>query len=305
MDRVGIKPFLKLGLLELVSIANKVRKDSVGSNIHLCSIMNAKSGLCSQDCKFCAQSSRYQTNIPVYRLAGKRQIFRAAQEAQVLGAERFGIVASGDSLKARELNIIADTIAEIIQRLGLKVCASLGRMNKDGFLLLKKAGLSRYHHNIESSPAYFPKIVHAHTFESKIETIKTAKGAGLEVCSGGIIGMGEALNDRIEMAFILRELDVDSVPINILVPIKGTPLEDKKIISCKEIIRTIALFRIILKDKTIKIAAGRESALRDFSSLAFLAGANGMLIGGYLTVKGRSIGEDRQLVDEVKKLWQE
>ncbi len=305
MNRAGIKPFLKLSLLELISIANKVRKDSVGANIHLCSIMNAKSGLCAQDCKFCAQSSRYQTGIPVYRLAGKRQIFKAAVRAQALGAERFGIVTSGDSLKAKELNIIADAITEITQKLGLKVCASLGKMNKDGFLLLKKAGLRRYHHNIEASPAYFSKIVHTHTFESRIETIKAAKGAGLEVCSGGIIGMGETLNDRIEMAFILKELDVNSVPINILVAIKGTPLEKQRGISCKEIIRTIALFRIILKDKTIKIAAGRESALKDFSSLAFLSGANGMLIGGYLTVKGRSIEEDERLVNEVKRLWKE
>ncbi len=181
----------------------------------------------------------------------------------------------------------------------------MGKINHNGFLLLKKAGLSRYHHNIETSPGYFPNIASTHTFQDRVNTIKAAKGAGLEVCSGGIIGMGETLDDRIEMALILKELDVDSVPINILVAIKGTPLKIKKSISCQEIIRTIALFRIILKDKTIKIAAGRESALKDFSALAFLAGANSILIGGYLTVKGRSIEEDERLVDEVKRLWQE
>ena len=184
------------------------------------------------------------------------------------------------------------------------MCASLGKMDEEGFLLLKRAGLTRYHHNLETSPRFFQKIITTHTFREKVETIKAAKRCGLEVCSGGIIGLGEAMTDRVEMAFILKELDVDSVPINILVPIKGTPLEAQGFLSCNEAIRTIAIFRIILKDKIIKIAAGRESVLRDFQVLAFMAGANGMLIGGYLTIKGRSVEEDWKLIEEIKKLWQ-
>lgn len=184
------------------------------------------------------------------------------------------------------------------------MCASLGSLDEEALLLLKQAGLSRYHHNIETSPNFFPQIATTHSFQDRIKTIIAAKKTGLEVCSGGIIGMGETLNDRIEMALWLKKLNVDSVPINVLVPIKGTPLQDREPLSCSEAVRTIALFRIILKDKIIKIAAGRESILKDFQALAFMAGANGMLIGGYLTIKGRDPGDDRRLVEEVKKLWQ-
>ncbi|PIQ86148.1 MAG: biotin synthase BioB [Candidatus Omnitrophica bacterium CG11_big_fil_rev_8_21_14_0_20_43_6] len=170
--------------------------------------------------------------------------------------------------------------------------------------MLKTAGLSRYHHNLESSPGFFPKIVSTHTFEDRLNTIRAAKRAGLEVCSGGIIGLGETMEDRVQLALILKELKVDSVPLNILVPIAGTPLQDNPVLSCEEVIRTIAIFRIILKDKIIKIAAGRESILKDFQALGFMAGANGMLIGGYLTIKGRSVEEDQKLVTQVQKLWQ-
>ncbi|MDP2767627.1 MAG: hypothetical protein Q8O41_09300, partial [Candidatus Methanoperedens sp.] len=151
---------------------------------------------------------------------------------------------------------------------------------------------------------FFPKIVSTHTFEDRLKTIKAAKNSGLEVCSGGIIGMGETMDDRIQMALILKELKVDSVPLNILVPIAGTPLADNPVLSGEEVIRTIAIFRIILKDKIIKIAAGRESIFKDFQALGFMAGANGMLIGGYLTIKGRSVQEDQKLVSQVEKLWQ-
>ena len=227
-----------------------------------------------------------------------------ALRAKDIGAERFDIVTSGDRLSKEELNVIADAIWEITNKVGIKMCASLGKLNEEELLLLKKAGLGRYHHNLETSSGYFAKIVTTHTFGDRINTIKAAKKVGLEVCSGGIIGMGETLSDRIDLALALKELDVDSVPINILVPVKGTALEALNPLSCSETIRTIALFRIILKNKIIKIAAGRESVLKDFQALAFMAGANGMLIGGYLTIKGRGIDEDRRLVTEIKRLWQ-
>lgn len=304
MDKNQINPLLELALSELISIANRVRQEFVGETIDLCSIMNAKSGLCSQDCKFCAQASRHPTGINTYPLKKKKEMLEQAKRAKDIGAERFDIVTSGEKLSKNELKIIADAIIEITNKVGIKMCASLGKMDEEGLSLLKEAGLTRYHHNIETSPNYFPKIVTTHTFQERVDTIKAAKIAGLEVCSGGIIGMGEALSDRIEMALILKELDVDSVPINILVPIKGTPLEKQNVLSPAEAIRTIAIFRIILKDKIIKIAAGRESILGDFQALAFMAGANGMLIGGYLTIKGREVSEDWKLIEEVKKLWQ-
>jgi len=177
-------------------------------------------------------------------------------------------------------------------------------MDEKELIQLKNAGLSRYHHNLETSPSYFSKIVTTHTFADRINTINSAKRAGLEVCSGGIIGMGETLNDRIDLALMLKELDVDSVPINILVPIKGTALGKLSQLSVTETLRTIALFRIILKNKIIKIAAGRESVFGNSQVSAFAAGANGMLTGGYLTIKGQDVDEDRKLVTQIKRLWQ-
>lgn len=305
MDNEEINRLLTLPLNKLIAMADETRQECAGSKIELCSIINAKSGLCAQDCKFCAQSSRHSTGINTYPLKAKGEMLEAARRAKDIGAERFDIVTSGNRLTRDELSIVADTIHEISDKIDIKMCASLGSMEENDLRLLKEAGLTRYHHNLETSETYFARIVTTHTFQDRIKTIKAAKKAGLEVCSGGIIGLGETFNDRIQMALILKELDVDSVPINILVPIKGTSFENSAALSGSEAIKTIALFRIILKGKTIKIAAGRESALKDFQALAFMAGANGMLIGGYLTIKGREVEEDWKLVREVKMLWKE
>ena len=170
---------------------------------------------------------------------------------------------------------------------------------------LKDAGLERFHHNIETSENFYSQIVSTHDFSERTDTIKAAKEVGLETCSGGIIGMGETWQDRIDMAMTLKELDVDSVPINILVPIEGTAMGDVEPMAVEDVIRTICIFRIILKDKTIKIAAGRETALANSQVDGFLAGANGMLIGGYLTVKGESLEKDYALVEEIKKAWKQ
>ena len=304
MDRQEINALLELSLPELISAADKIRQEFIGSDVELCNIMNAKSGLCGEDCRFCAQASRYATGVSVYPLKDKEEMLEAARHAKDIGADRFDIVTSGDSLTKEDLGQICDAVSEITNKIGIKMCASLGTLDENSFRLLKQAGLSRYHHNIETSREYFPKIVTTHTFQNRIDTVKAAKNSGLEVCSGGIIGMGETLQDRIEMVLCLKELDVDSVPINVLVPIRGTPLENKNTLSCAEAIKTIAIFRIILKNKMIKIAAGRESVLKDFQALAFMAGANGMLIGGYLTIKGREVNEDQKLIEEIKKIWQ-
>lgn len=304
MDNKKIDELLSLPLAKLIAMADEIREKCAGSRIELCNIMNAKSGLCGQDCKFCAQSSLHSTGINTYPLKTKPEMLEAARRAKDIGAERFDIVTSGNRLTKDELNVIIDAIHEITSKIGIKMCASLGSLEEKDFRLLKSAGLTRYHHNLETSKRYFAKIATTHTYEDRVKTIKAAKRAGLEVCSGGIIGLGETLEDRIQMALSLKELEVDSIPINILVPIKGTSFENKPTLSGKEAIRTIALFRIILKDKTIKIAAGRESVLKDFQALAFMAGANGMLIGGYLTIKGRQLEEDRNLVKEVEMLWQ-
>jgi len=305
MKAEEINCLLNKPLLELIAFADKIRRDSIGSKFELCNIINAKSGLCSEDCKFCAQSSRHSADISIYPLKKKNQIVKAAQQAKEIGAGKFGIVTSGNRLKRSELDIIAQAISEIKSKVGIEVCASLGALEKCELAILKEAGLSRYHHNIETSARFYPRIVSTHSFKGKINTIRAAKEAGLEVCSGGIVGMGESWQDRIDMAILLKKLNVDSIPINLLVPIKGTPLESLNPISCADAIRTICIFRIILKDKIIKIAAGRETILKDFQALGLMAGANGMLIGGYLTIKGRDVAEDQRLIEEVEKIWLE
>ncbi|HAJ56717.1 MAG TPA: biotin synthase BioB [Candidatus Omnitrophica bacterium] len=304
MEHEEIDSLLRLPLIELIAAANSVRREHAGPGLELCNIMNAKSGSCSQDCKFCAQSAHHATGVSTYPLKKKDEMLEAARRAKEAGAHRFDIVTSGNTLTKDEIKVIADAVSDITRNIGIKMCASLGKIQEADLLLLKDSGLTRYHHNIETSRNFFHKIVSSHTFEDRLTTIRAAKATGLEVCSGGIIGLGETMADRIDMALCLRELGVDSVPINILVPIKGTLMEGQAALSCEEAVRTIAIFRIILKDKIIKIAAGRESVLKDFQALAFMAGANGMLIGGYLTIKGRMPEEDLKLVSEVKKLWQ-
>lgn len=305
MENSKVNSLSRLPLPELLYSANKIRRDSVGSRFELCSILNAKSGLCGEDCKFCAQSSRHSADISTYPLKKRDDILEAARRAKEIGAEKFGIVTSGNRLTPGELGIIAEAIAEIKSKVDITICASLGALNKRELKMLKEAGLSRYHHNIETSPRFYPQIVSTRSFKERINTIEAIKSVGLEVCSGGIIGMGETWQDRIDMAIVLKELDVDSIPINLLIPVKGTPLESLEPISCVDAVRTICMFRIILKDKVIKIAAGRESVLKDFQALGFMAGANGMLIGGYLTVKGRDVTRDQELVEEIKKIWME
>jgi len=295
--------FVEMPLEQLIARANETRKKHIGTKLDLCNILNARGGLCGEDCKFCAQSSKHNTGVPAYPLKSKEEMLQAARNAQKIGAERFDIVTSGNRPSSRELAVIAEAISQITKEIGIATCASLGALTIDELKMLKDAGLVRFHHNIETSRRFYPQIVSTHTFDERIKTIKAAKQVGLQVCSGGIIGMGESWQDRIAMAYTLKELDVDSVPINVLIPIKGTPLESVKPISAKDVIRTICIFRIILENKTVKIAAGREATLKDKQLEAFAAGANGMLIGGYLTVKGANLEDDYALILEIEKLW--
>lgn len=298
------KDIISMPLEELLPIANKVRKENVGSEIEICGVISAKSGSCSEDCKFCAQSAHHSTTIQEYPLKEKDAIIESAKEAKSNGAERFGVVTSGNRLTLDEAKVIASAIREF-PSIGILPCASLGALSEEAFSILKEAGLTRYHHNIETSKNFYSKIVTTHDYSERINTIKRAKTQGLEVCSGGILGMGESWSDRIDMACTLKELQVDSVPLNFLVPIKGTPLENSSSITPLEAIRAIALFRIILKNAVIKIVAGRETVLKDFQGMMYSAGANGMMVGGYLTIAGGSVSEDQALISEVQKLWKE
>ncbi len=298
-----MKKVESLSLEELLKLGNEIRKKYMREEFELCSITNAKSGLCSEDCKFCAQSRKYKTGAKIYRMKEEEIIMEEARRAKKMKAKRFGIVASGKKVSREEVKKVANVGKKIKEKIGIKVCASLGMIEEEELQFLKDNGISRYHHNIETSERFFPKIVTTHSFSERVKTIEKAKKVGLEVCSGGIIGMGEEEADRIAMAELLNELEVKSVAINILVPIKGTPLEGVRLLSIKEILRTIALFRVILKDKIIKIAAGREAILKEFEVLAFMGGANGMIIGDYLTLKGRKPEEDLKLIAGIKELW--
>lgn len=296
---------IDMPLEEVLGLASKIRREKIGRELEICGVINAKSGSCSEDCKFCAQSAHYCTDIEEYPLKDYDEIVRKAAEAKENGADRFGIVTSGNRLTSEEIALVAYAIRRIKEDVGIIPCASLGALDADSFRVLKDAGLSRYHHNIETSERFYGSIVSTHDYSERVNTVKNAKEAGLEVCSGGILGMGETWQDRIDMAFLLKELEVDSVPLNFLVPIKGTPMEDTKMIAPLDAVRTIALFRLILGGATIKVVAGRESVLKDFQGMMYMAGANGMMVGGYLTIAGRSVEEDQILISEIKRLWNE
>ena len=292
---------LPLAKLMRQALATKLARR--GTSFSLCSIINAKSGRCSEDCHFCAQSARYQTEAPVYPLLDKAKILAAAHEAKKIGASRFSLVTSGRGLTSEDLPLVLEIIRAIRKEVGIKVCASLGILGESELGQLKEAGVSRYHHNLESSREFFPQVCTSHSFGDRIATIKAAQAVGLSVCSGGIFGLGESEADRLSMAMSLVECGIDSVPINILIPLAGTPCAGLAPLPITEILRSIALYRLILPQAAIRLAAGRESALADFLSSAFMAGADGMMIGGYLTQRGRSPEADRQFAEEIKQLW--
>lgn len=290
-------------LSELSALADRLRRENCPGEVAMCSIVNARSGNCSEDCKFCAQSAYNQADGEVYELMDNDGIFEAASRARQAGSSHFGIVTSGPTLQPDEVSRLCRAIERITSDLGLHVCASLGNLEMDAFQQLHGAGLRRYNHNIETSRRYFNEIVSTHDFDDRLQTVQNAAKAGLSVCCGGIIGMGETREDRVRMGMTLRDLPVDSVPINILMPVPGTPLEDVEPLSSVEILKTIAVFRVLMPDRTIKVAGGRESALGDFQGMAFTSGANGMIVGDYLTQKGRSREDDRRLVSELEEAW--
>jgi biotin synthase len=285
-------------IFELFALANKTRIAFRGNRIDLCSIVNAKSGACPEDCFFCAQSVHNKTNIKVYPLLSKEKIIEAAISAKENGVKRFCIVTSGKKPSNSEVNEICNFIPEI-KDLGLLPCATLGILDITHLKKLKDAGLHRYHHNLETSEAFFKEICTTHTYREKIKTIETAKSLGLSICSGGIFGMGESWEDRIEMAFALKEIGVDSVPINFLTPIPGTPLGNRELLDPLEALKIIAIYRLILPDCEIRICGGRPVTLRDLNSYIFFAGADGLLLGNYLTTPGRNPEDDLQMIKDL------
>ncbi|MEN8140356.1 MAG: biotin synthase BioB [Thermodesulfobacteriota bacterium] len=288
---------------KLMALALEEKLAQRQDRFSLCAIMNAKSGRCSEDCSFCTQSAHFQTDTPHYPLVSPQEAVAAARAAKADGASRFSLVTSGRGPRAEEIPALTQLIRAIGQEVDIKVCGSFGIMDQEGLVQLRAAGLSRYHHNLESSKEFFPAICTSHTFEERQATIRAAKGAGLSVCSGGIIGLGESEADRLSLARDLAALGVDSVPLNILMPLAGTPLASQTQLAPGEILRAIAIFRLTLPHVPLRLAAGRDTALPDFLASAFMAGADSMMIGGYLTQRGRSVADDQRFIREIKALW--
>lgn len=286
-------------LEQLYNSANNIRHVFCGNEVDLCTIMNAKSGRCSEDCKFCAQSAHYKTNAEVYDLVSKEAALNLAKENEDEGVNRFSLVTSGKGLTGSDFIKVLDIYEELNKEVKMDLCASLGILRYDDLIKLRKKGIKMYHHNLETSREYYEEICTTHSYDERIDTINAAKKAGMTVCSGGIIGLGESLEDRVKLAFQLRYLEVKSIPVNILNPVKGTPLENSESLSQEEILKTIAIFRLVNPEALIRLAGGRN-LIDEFGKNCFNTGANATITGNYLTTSGNKICDDKKMVRELK-----
>lgn len=286
-------------LEELCVYANEIREKFCGNKFDACTIINIKNGRCSEDCSFCAQSKHYKHNINTYPLLTKSELKEKTLTIFNEGFERISYVASGKKMSEKELNILSDLIKELNNEYNtIKICASLGLLNKNKISILEKSGIDRIHNNLESSRHYFKEICTTHSYEEKLDTLQLVKNSNIMICSGGIFGMGESFEDRVDLALLLRDLEVKSIPINILNPIKGTPVEDNEVLSNDELCRIIAIFRFINPDAFIRMAGGR-TLLEDNGKKAFQSGANAAILGNMLTTAGVKIEEDLKMLDEL------
>ena len=288
----------KQPLGELCDGANDIRKYFCGEQFDICTIINGKSGKCSENCKFCAQSSNYNSSIEEYPLVSISKMVEEAKYNYHKGALRYSIVTSGRSLPDAQVDRVCEAVRRICKEVGISVCVSLGLLNQEQYKRLKDAGVSRIHNNLETSRNNFPKVCTTHTFDEKIKAIRSAQSVGLTVCSGGIMGICETVSDRIDMAFTLRELGIKSIPINMLNPILGTPFGQNKKLSNDEMRRIIAVYRFILPRAFIRLAGGR-GLLEDRGKSCFLSGANAAISGDMLTTTGISISTDLELIREL------
>ena len=279
---------------------DRIRDKFKGEDVKICSIVNAKSGRCVEDCSFCAQSSSFQTDAPETELMSVEEMVAAAKEAEAFGANEFSIVASGTKMDDRqELDKVIAAVRRIKAETKLETCCSLGLMELDDLKELKAAGLDRCHHNLETAASFFNKIVTTHTYEDEVKAVQNAKEAGLQVCVGGIFGMGETFAQRVELAFSIRELGTQSLPINFLKPIEGTGLDHLETIEYYDALKTIALLRLVLPKIDLFVCGGREEVMTDKQEQLFSAGANGILGGNYLTTKGQDPKRDIEMIQSL------
>ena len=288
-------------LFFLFAEANRIRERFLGSAVFLCSIINAKSGRCPENCSFCAQSAHHATDAPVYPLVDEERMVACAKEAEAAGSSCYGIITSGTGIaNGAELERILRAIRQIRSETAISPSCSLGIIDRETALALKEAGMETYHHNLETARSFFPNVCTTHDYQEDVDTVKVAKEAGLKVCCGGIFGLGESAAQRVELALTLRELGVDSVPLNFLNPIPGTRLEGANNITPLECLRTVSLFRFILPATKISVCGGRDKNLRDLQSWIFMAGASGAMVGNYLTTAGRPVEQDWQMLRDLE-----
>ena len=283
---------------QLRKSANEIRKFFMGNSFDICTIINAKSGRCSEDCKFCSQSVYSDCNIKGYPLLNADEIVADAKRQRDNGILKYSLVTSGKRLSGSEVAEVANVVRRIKEEVNIEVCISGGLLSFENFKVLKEAGVTRVHNNLETSESYFKNVCTTHKFSEKLKAIEDAKKSGMEICSGGIIGLGESVKDRIEMAIELRNLNIKSVPINVLNPIKGTSLGGNNPLSMEEINRTISVFRFILKDSFIRLAGGR-TLMKDRGESAFLSGANATISGDLLTTSGIDTKTDIKLIKDL------
>jgi biotin synthase len=281
----------------ILAAASSVREEHFGNTVHLCSILNAKSGACDEDCRFCSQSTHQNTEVETFDLRSPAQIAAARDKAAKLPIDHFGVVTSGGALDDSDLANVEKAIIESGE-CAASWCASLGCLDKDQLLRLKRAGLKRFHHNLETAESFFPSICTTHTYAQRLATIRAVKEAGLELCCGGVLGMGESLEQRVELAMTLAREEINSIPLNFLVPVSGTAFENMEVMQPLEILKSIAMFRLVNPTAEIKVCAGRMH-LRSLQSMIFLAGATGMLIGPLLTVVGGDVEDDLQMIKDL------
>lgn len=281
--------------------AQAIKEQHFEKKFNLCSIINAKSGRCAENCSFCAQSVHHHTDSPIYPLKSLEEIVSGAKQAERCGSHCYGIVTSGTTVEPGvEFDRILEAIRQIRRETSVEPSASLGILDTAAAQALADAGCRTYHHNLETARSFFPQVCTTHDYEDDVATIRRAKAAGMQVCSGGIFGLGESLEQRLEMGLTLRDLDVDSIPLNFLNPVAGTHLAGAEHLTPLDCLRVICLYRYLMPSKRITICGGRDKNLREFQSAIFMAGASGMMIGNYLTTSGRNLESDMQLLKDAE-----
>lgn len=299
LEKEEIMPLEQAPLEELCRAADEIRRHFCKDRFDLCTIINGKCGKCSEDCKYCAQSAHYVTACgESYPLLSTEKIVEQAKRSAAQGVLRYSVVTSGRRLSEAEIGQVCESIRAVRREAGIEVCVSFGLLGEADFVKIKEAGASRVHCNLETSRRYFPQVCTTHTYADKIETLRAAKRAGLDVCSGGIMGLGETMEDRIDMALTARELGVTSIPVNVLNPIPGTPYENSQTLTNEEVRRIVAMFRFALPDTAIRLAGGR-GLLSDKGAKCFAGGANAAISGDMLTTAGITVETDMALLEQM------